>query len=490
MGLIGLLLAAAMPVQAARTLGPVKTAAELKAAAAKAGPGDTIVMADGEWKDAEIVFDGGGTAVAPITLKAQSAGRVVLCGRSWLRIGGQYLVVDGLKFTNGFTPGKAIVDFRDGPRRLSSHCRLTNCAIVEYNPPDPKTTTMWVAIYGEHNRVDHCWFEGMKHKGVLMGVIPTPNGPPNTSQIDHNFFGERPRGDENGYETIRVGTSEVSMQLSRATVENNLFLHCDGEVEIISNKTCENVYRGNTFIDCKGQLCLRHGKRCRVEGNFFFGYGVSNASGVRVIDEGHTVINNYFAGLRGTGARGALVLLSGIPHSELNKYFQVKNALVAFNTFVDCRESVVIGNAERVKAATLAPENCTFANNVVAVGLTKQKRPKAEGPLMNIINAPSNMKFEGNIMFGAAVGMEVKDGIKVVDPKLEQGADQLWRPGPGSPVLGAAAGNYPGVTEDMDGQPRANAKKDAGADEKSSAPITRRPLTKADVGPAWMKGKR
>ena len=456
-----LLLGAPGPARAAHTLGPVTDPAALRAAAAKAAPGDTIVMADGEWKDADLVFDAAGTASSPITLKAQTPGKVVITGRSSLRIGGDYLVVDGLKFISGYTPGKSIIDFRNGSRHLANHCRLTNCAIVEFNPPDPKTQTTWVAVYGRFNRVDHCWFTGMRHKGVQLCVIPTPGGEPNESRIDHNYFGDRARGDENGYETIRVGTSEVSMQISRATIESNLFLHCDGEMEVISNKTCENVYRGNTFIDCRGQLCLRHGKRCRVEGNFFFGTGVSNASGVRVIDEGHVVVNNYFSGLKGNKARGALILASGIPKSPLSGYMQVKNALIAFNTFVDCRESIVIGNVEGGTKASLPPANCTLANNLV-VGRS--------GPLMKMLNAPVGMKYEGNIMFGAAVGLEPHPGINVADPKLIAGPDKLMRPAPDSPALGAAAGEYPAVTDDMDGQPRPAARQDVGADQASPAP--------------------
>jgi len=59
------------------------------------------------------------------------------------------------------------------------------------------------------------------------------------------------------------------MRNSRAVVESNLFDRCDGELEIISSKSCENVYRHNTFLDCAGMLTLRHGNRCTVEGNFF-----------------------------------------------------------------------------------------------------------------------------------------------------------------------------------------------------------------------------
>jgi poly(beta-D-mannuronate) lyase len=83
-------------------------------------------------------------------------------------------------------------------------------------------------------------------------------------------------------------------------VERNLFEECNGETEIISSKSCGNTYRYNTFRKCQGTLTLRHGNRCLVEGNFFFGEGVSSTGGIRVIGEDHRMQNNYLTGLKGT----------------------------------------------------------------------------------------------------------------------------------------------------------------------------------------------
>jgi hypothetical protein len=53
-------------------------------------------------------------------------------------------------------------------------------------------------------------------------------------------------------------------------------------------------------------------------------------------------------------------------------------------------------------------------------------------------------------------------------------------------VIGAAAGSYPFILDDMDGQSR-GLNKDVGADQVSQQPILRRPLTASDVMPQWMK---
>jgi len=54
------------------------------------------------------------------------------------------------------------------------------------------------------------------------------------------------------------------------------------------------------------------------------------------------------------------------------------------------------------------------------------------------------------------------------------------------PAAGAAEGDFASVKTDIDGQPRSG-KFDAGCDQRSAAPIASRPLTAADVGPAWLQ---
>src|SRR4051812_2294811 len=75
---------------------PVLLGDDITAAAAVAKPGDTIVMQDGSWPDADILFLANGTSTKPITLRAQTLGRVFLTGSSRLRLAGDFLVVDGL----------------------------------------------------------------------------------------------------------------------------------------------------------------------------------------------------------------------------------------------------------------------------------------------------------------------------------------------------------------------------------------------------------
>ena len=451
----------------------VSNAAQIASVMASALPGDTLVMTNGTWMNAQIVFQGNGDSLHPIVLRAEIPGQVVITGTSYLRIAGTWLVVDGLRFENGVCPSGSVIEFRSPNGTGSDHCRLTNSSIVDYNPPDSLTDYKWVSLYGSYNRVDHCYFAGKRHSGTTLVVWLGPT--PNYHRIDRNHFGPRPPLGINGGETIRVGTSDWSMYDSFTTVEENYFNRCNGEAEIISSKSCGNVYRANTFDSCAGALTLRHGNRCRVEGNFFFGNKVKDSGGIRVIGEDHVVVNNYLADLAGSSMKSALPVMNGVPDSPLNRYFRVQRALIAFNTFVDCKVNLLIG-AGKDTELTLPPLNCVIANNIVR---------STYGPLIQYADTPVNMIYAGNLFHGASLGIAQPAGITVSDPKLIKDTAGIWRPGSDSPAIGQAVPTEGDVTIDMDGQARASTT-DIGADQSSIAPVTSRPLTTEDAGPGWM----
>ncbi|MFC1619538.1 chondroitinase-B domain-containing protein [Candidatus Neomarinimicrobiota bacterium] len=452
----------------------VSNADQIDSMLASVVPGDTLTMVNGSWMNAEIFFHADGVEGQPILLRAQTPGQVVLSGTSYLQIAGEYLIVDGLYFKDGYTTRKAVIEFRDGSGTYAHHSRLTNTAIVSYNPAYD-TEYKWISIYGTHNRVDHCYLRGKTNEGTTLVVwLDYNGGQPNYHLIDHNYFAYRPPLGVNGGETIRVGTSTYSLTDSYTKVEYNYFERCNGETEIISSKSCFNVYRHNTFYECEGTLTLRHGNDCTVEGNFFIGNNKSMTGGVRIIGERHKVYNNYFQDLAGTGFRSAVSLMNGVVDSPLNQYFQVKDAQVLFNTLVNCRQSITLGlgaDSER----SLPPLRPVMANNVVYSDLGYY--------LITVEDAPQEPLWEGNVMSGV-LGISPIPGVKLADPQLAMSEDGLWRPAEASVVIDSAVGDYPIVTVDMDGQSRETAK-DIGADESSDQPITNRPLTPEDVGPYW-----
>jgi poly(beta-D-mannuronate) lyase len=72
-----ILIAVAAGVAQGKTLN-VTNHAELNAAMKNARPGDSIVMADGAWRDAVINFSAQVTAEQPVILRAQTPGKIFL----------------------------------------------------------------------------------------------------------------------------------------------------------------------------------------------------------------------------------------------------------------------------------------------------------------------------------------------------------------------------------------------------------------------------
>ncbi len=342
----------------------VRTPTELQRAIRDAGAGDTIRLADGVWHDIQILFTGEGTPAQPITLTAETPGAVILSGQSNLRMAGAHLIVSNLVFKDGYSPTGEVVSFRQNSERRARDSRVTGLVIDGYSKPDRLEVDNWVAIYGRGNRVDHSHLANKTNAGTTLVVVRDPvQGLENDARIDHNYFGPRPVLGANGGETLRIGTSSDSRSNSRSVIEFNWFDRCDGEVEIISNKSGGNIYRGNVFFESRGTLTLRHGHGNLVEDNVFLGNGLDHTGGIRVINRDQTVRNNYLEGLDGEDFFSALSVLYGVPDGPINRYDPVANAVIANNTIIEA-ESVFLGaGADDERSA--APTDSRFVANLI-----------------------------------------------------------------------------------------------------------------------------
>tara|TARA_R110000868_G_scaffold220257_4_gene471451 strand:- start:23014 stop:25347 length:2334 start_codon:yes stop_codon:yes gene_type:complete len=393
---------------------PVKNISEFNDAVSKAAPGSIITMANGVWKDVELVFEGKGTKEKPITLTVEDKGKVTIEGASNLQIAGEFLVIEGLVFKNGFSPTNEMISFRKDDTNLANNCRLTECVIDNFSNPERQEQDYWVAIYGKNNRIDHNHIAGKRNLGVTMIVgLDTEASRENHHQIDHNYFGPRPTFGANGGETLRIGTSHHALENSNTLVESNYFDRCNGEHEIISNKSCQNTFKYNTFFESTGTLTMRHGNETMVEGNVFIGNGKPSTGGIRVINEHQTVINNYLVGLTGYRFRGALVIMNGVPNSTPNRYVQVSDAVVKNNTFVNSDHIVLGAGSDAERSAT--PINSEFSDNIIY----HQKKDS----LFTIYDDISGITFKNNVTSpnietGIPKGF-IKDDLKLV--KNEQG---------------------------------------------------------------------
>lgn len=410
----------------------VSTAYELNEAIANALPGDDIVMANGTWSDVKIKFYGIGTKEKPIQLRAETAGEVLINGQSFLHLGGQYLIVNGLYFKNGFTPESSIIRYKIGQDSTAFNSIVKNCAIEGFTKPNRLTNDHWVEFFGQHNTLSHCYISGKSNDGETIRVFHTGNeNTSNYHQIVNNYFGPRPRKGGPRAETIRIGDSKTSMSSGFVNVANNYFERCNGEVEIISDKTNFNSFKNNIFYKCEGSLVLRHGSFTKVDSNIFIGGDDSNFyGGIRVVSTGHWITNNYFYKIKGSKFRSPLAVMNGIPMSPINRYKQVTDIVVAYNTWIDCKSPWQIGVGQNKASADVLPRyeirSAPPIRSVIANNLIYNTTPD-EAVIVNH-DTMDGIAFYNNILDNAGVENTNDSLINSSKIEMKQINDWLFAP--------------------------------------------------------------
>jgi poly(beta-D-mannuronate) lyase len=326
--------------------------------------GGVFIVSNGSYNDFEVSFENVATEENPIIIKAETVGGVTLTGDSAFRLKkSAYITIEG--FVIDATGDNTLV-------------KLEGCNNIRISRNVFELTTTesikWVYVGGvwddntypfqypsHNNRIDHNIFQNKNTPGHYITIDGTTDSNDVAYQsqydrIDHNYFKNNSPRAVNEQESIRIGWSEMSKSSGYTIVEYNLFEECDGDPEIVSVKSSDNIIRHNTFFKSYGTLSLRHGDRNRVEGNYFFGgdkaIGTSpdNATlytgGIRIYGKDHVIINNYMQGLNGTKWDAPITLTLGDAvegNSNLTKHFRADNVLIANNTLVDNSHGIEIG---------------------------------------------------------------------------------------------------------------------------------------------------
>lgn len=432
----------------------VSNAEELKAAIVSAKPGDTIAMRDGTWKDINIVLSAAGTASAPVTLRAQTPGKVILTGGSTLTYTAPYVNVEGLLFRDGALTSGSVVTFK------SDHGKLLSSAIINYNPPDPLTKYYWVFFEGSDNLVERCSFKEKTNMQPLIGN--GIQGARRNAVVRNHISDMGSSHGRNGMEMFRIwgygGSEELGDDGAYFTVAENLLERADGEgMEIISLKSNRNRVLNNTIRDTIGGITNRSGNFNTIAGNVILCGGRRGAYGMRTTGQQQRIYDNYISNCeygimlmsgeyidRDLTGKYEPIKREGTPLGRVPRYGWVKQIEVARNTLVDNSgpDITVGGNyksgwpgAQRV----LLPEDNLIANNLIikTKGSTVLETTvqDSQAPLDGFSFKPN--RFASNVVFGG----------EAVIPE--------------------------GFTR-------------AGADKMPPAPQVK-PLTVADVGPEWMR---
>ena len=430
----------------------------LQAAVNTAAPGDVLVLADGTYTNSSLSL-----GRDSITAMAATPGGVFLNGTQNIAITGDHITFSGFQFTSGDIGSAYLIEV------AGSHNRLTQLNFNGY------LAQKYIRIQAGtvSNEIAYCNIENKPTNAVLGCTIQISTSPtvPGYHRIRYCSFQNFPGlGGDFGNEPVRIGLSTEATNTSRTLVEYCFFRNAGlGDSESISVKSCENVFRYNTFTNNPGaMLVFRHGFRNVAYGNFF----LNNAGGIR-IKEGNThyVYNNYFA----TGAEDALIL-QYVAESPLT------NVNLAHNTFV---------NMGAIDLGGSSIAGVTFANNIFK---------KSSGSIF--ANPNGGTSWAGNIYQGTLGITKPASGLTSADPKLVLSTDGYYGLSSTSPAIDAASTNYlpiidiPGVDDDpallldLSGQPRPAtiALKDVGCDEYTNGMTLNRPLTLSDVGPSYLGG--
>ncbi|HKQ72657.1 MAG TPA: polysaccharide lyase 6 family protein [Blastocatellia bacterium] len=433
----------------------VSSLSDLQSRINSALPGDLIILNNGIYtSSATINIDRQGTSQNPITISADTTGGAEIRGSASFSVNSPaaWIVIRGFRLTHSI----GTVQVRAG----TSHCRITR------NVFQLTGTGRYLLVSGDDCEVDHNTFQNKSTEGQMFSIHgPGSSGMAQRTWVHHNLFQNFTSIGGNGGETLQIGLSGRSLTDAHTLVENNLFLNCNGENELISNKSSANTFRYNTIQDStSGELTLRHGNDCVVHSNFFL-----NTAGLRFFGDDHQIYSNYFEdcdpGIQIGNGDGDVA--NGAPLTSHDRPDRVR---VSYNTLVNNNQSVIMpGRTNGLGATALV-----FSNNIIQTNT---------GVILDLGGPAPNATFQGNIVFGSATNGDMPtSGARRVNPLLSQDSFSIFRLQSTSPAINTGVGSFPEVTIDLDGHSRSGTK-DVGADEFSTAPVVRRPLTTANVGP-------
>lgn len=365
-------------------------------AVSNSNSGDVIIWKKGTFKDIDIRLDKSG-----IVLKAEELGGTIFNGASKLLVTGNDNKIEGFQYIGGnITNDKIVIESR-GDRNDFSHIVIKDYFCQKY---------VVFTDRAQRNKFSYSTFENrtfIGDKNIFQITISETESSYNV--ISHcqflNFRGPG-NGADYGVEPIRIGQTFKSDRefKSRCVVEYCYFSQCNGDAEIISNKSSENIYRYNTFENNPyGTLVLRHGSKCLVYGNYF----LNGDGGVRIKQgQDHFVFNNYFSDIK-----RETIFLQNFNLDPLD------NILIAHNTFVNTGRVRLGGSGDD------KPTNVTIANNIFS---------SQDNNLF--FDQTGTENWVSNIVDGTT-GISNTTGFLTVDPKLKTNSSGYFALESNSPAI-------------------------------------------------------
>jgi poly(beta-D-mannuronate) lyase len=368
----------------------VDSIASLQAHMAQARPGDLILLKNGTYTTTgPITVSAIGVDGSPVRIAAETVGGVTLAGAGGFDVAGgaAYVEIDGFVFRH--RSGTAQV------RSGASHIRFV------HNVFECAGDGAYLTIAGDDTDVDSNEFRNKNTLGNMIDVRGAATQIAQRIRIRRNYFHDftSPGPGTNGAETIRFGLSGLSMSKGLGVIEENLFVRCVGENELISIKSGSNEIRNNTLLDSPGaQLTLRHGNENIVRGNYLRG-----TDGIRIFGDRNRVSENYL-----DGNSGGIQIGNGdgevADGAALTSHDRPDDGYITANVLVNNTRNIFMTGRDK----GLGAMRTTIAHNVIQGG----------GPAAEIDGPFPGAIWRDNTVWQTAAGAIPADGLVEKKPIL------------------------------------------------------------------------
>jgi poly(beta-D-mannuronate) lyase len=422
--------------------------------------GDLILLADGEYPlSTDMIEESfkikgkkiGGTdeapIIEPIIVRAQHVGGVSLTGSAAFRFSDcKYFTWYGFNHLHRSIKDASIT-FEGGANTRFARCEVKLVDFVENDGKKKwRKKSHWLKMENcKRMKVDHCKFHQKSTVGHFIDVLFDDGKDNNVKDgpvIEYNHFlnqdlGDHPDNwpeDANGYgdaggEAIKAGLANKCRTYYRVIFRYNLLEECNGDGEIISNKSCGNLYYHNVIVNNKktdqsGSLTLRHGDSTAVLGNYFEGCGLRVWGADNLITNNHFTLNSVE-----DPDRWPLVINKGTrlepdgerPESRSMREQVVDNDII-MNTFAngngnaDIIVSWGVGNGQ-------SPTENRFRGNIITAqnGKLLKGVPASDNTIRDNIASITGNANEGNLTDAMAKIVDFKD------LKLARASDGIYR---------------------------------------------------------------
>jgi len=324
----------------------INSEVQLKEVLVKIEPGDKIIIANGNYTNWNVNVTRSGTAQKPILIIAETAGKVIFSGsttQTIFKFSSAYLQLNGITFKAcelNKADGKTgmLVELNN-----TNNCLISNCTFEKNIVKTQFMPLLVIAGNGSNNKVENCIFIGNIDSQDIQVKI-TKDSCPQLTIITKNTFLDKQKvswKNGNGGECVQIGQDPVLLGKvsAKTTVSENRFIRCNGENEVISNKSSGNQYLKNYFESNDGELVMRGGHDCTIDGNIFEG----GTGGIRINGSGHIIINNKINNIK-----TAIRLMYGMAKGkeEIGFYIAASGCTIKNNTITNANTGILIGDSK------------------------------------------------------------------------------------------------------------------------------------------------